>query len=61
MMGDKNNKILEDEPIENQSPIKLFESVGKVEEEIEGLNLSYNDTSSDGGGLSSPPIEMIKV
>ena len=33
----------------------------KVEEEIEDLNESYNDTSSDGGGFSSPPPGMIKI
>ena len=35
--------------------------VEKIEEESEVLNSSYSDTSSDGGGLSSPPLGMIKV
>ena len=43
------------------SPINLSESMENIEEEIEDLNLSYSDTSSDGGGLSSPPLGMIKV
>ena len=28
----------------------------KDEEEIEDLNLSYSDTSLDGGGFFSPPL-----
>ena len=61
MMGDKNNKIPQDELVENQSPINFFESMERDEEEIKDLNLLYSDTSSDGGGLFSPPLGMIKV
>ena len=61
MMGDKNNKIPQDELVENQSPINFFESMERDEEEIKDLNFSYSDTSSDGGGLSSPFLGMIKV
>lgn len=39
--------------------MNISESVEKVEEE--DLNASYNDTSSDGGGLSCPPLGMIKI
>ena len=60
-MGGKDDNILEDEPMKNQSPINLSKSMENVEEEIKDLNLSYSDTSSDGGGLSSPPPGMIKV
>lgn len=31
------------------------------QDEEEDLNVSYSDTSSDGGSLSSPPPRMIKV
>ena len=58
-MGDKNNKTPKDEPVENQNPINISKSIEKVEEEIEE-NASYNDTSSNGGGLFSPPLGRIK-
>ena len=60
-MGNKNNKTLKEETTEDQTPINLSELVEKVEEEIEDINFSYSETSSYGGGLSSPPPRMIKV
>ena len=57
----KRDNTLKDEPIEHQSPINLSKIVGKFEEKIEDLNFSYSDTSLDGGGLSSPPLGMIKA
>ena len=56
-MGKKNNKTLKEETIEDQTPINLSELVEKVED----INLSYSETSSYGGGLSSPPPRMINV
>ena len=35
--------------------------VENTKEESEDLNMSYSVTSSNGGGLSSPPPRMIKV
>lgn len=35
--------------------------VEKIEEETKDLNVSHSDTSSNGGGLSSPPPGMIKI
>lgn len=61
MMEVKSDNILKDEPMENQGPINIYKSIEKVEEEIKDLNVSYSDTSSDGGGLSSPPPGMIKI
>ena len=57
----KSGNILKDEPMENQSPINIWESMEKVEEEIKDLSASYSDTSLDGGGLSSPPLGMINI
>ena len=57
----KGSNISNDQLVEKWSPINLSECVEKVEEEIKDLNLSYSDTSSDGGGLSSPPPGMTKV
>ena len=35
--------------------------VENIKEESKDLNVAYNNTSSDGGGLSSPPPRMIKI
>lgn len=61
MMEVESGNIPKDEPMENQYPINISESVKKVEEEIKEINASYSDTSSDGGGLSFPPPGMIKI
>ena len=61
MMRDKDNKIPKDEVTKNQNSINLSKLVEKVEVEIEDINLSYSDTSSNDGGLSSPPLGIIKV
>jgi hypothetical protein len=57
----KSDKTLKDGSVKDQDPISIYEPVEKVEGEIEDLNASYSDTSSDGGGLSSPPPRMIKI
>ena len=60
-MGNKDKKIQVDEVTGSQSSINSSEFVEKIEEKIEDLNVSYSDTSSDGGGFSSPPLRMIKI
>lgn len=57
----KSGNVPKDEPIASQSYINMSKSVEKVEEEIEGLNASYSDTSLDARGLSSLPPGMNKV
>ena len=61
MLEVKSDNISKDEPAENESPINISKSMEKVEEEIKDLDVSYSDTSPDGGGLSSPLPGMIKV
>jgi archaellum component FlaC len=61
MMEVKSDNIPKDELVGNQIPINISESIEKFEEEIEDLNVSYSDTSFDGGGFSSPPPGMIKI
>ena len=61
MVGVKKVNDPQNEPIENQSLTKKYNVVEEIEGEIEDLNTSYSDTSSDGGVLSSPPPWMIKI
>ena len=62
MMKAKKESILQQDPTENQSPASDSPTtLHPIEEEVEDLNASYSDTSSDGGGLSSPPPGIIKV
>ncbi len=60
-MENKDKITSTNELIESQDLVDSSNLVEKIEEEIEDLNLSYTDTSSYGGGLSSPPPMMIKV
>ena len=60
-MGNKDKRTSIDEPTESQNSVNSSNFVGKIEEESEDLNMSYSDTSSDGGGFSSPSLGMIKV
>lgn len=57
----KSGNIPKEISIESQNSTNISESVKKLEDKIEDLNASYSDTSSDGGGLSSPPLGMINV
>ena len=61
MMGNKDKRMPMDELTKGQSSINPSQFVKKIEEDIEDLNMSYSDISSDGGGFSSPPLGMIKV
>lgn len=61
IMEAKSDNTLKEEPMQDQDLVSIYESVGKVEEEVEDLNASYSDTSSYGGVLSSPPPGMIKI
>ena len=61
MVGAQKVDNPQNEPLENQSLTNTSKIVEKIEEEIEDLNASYSDTSSDGGGFSSPPPRVIKV
>ena len=60
-MGNKDKKIQANELTTSQCFVNSSDFVEKIEEEIEDLNVSYSDTSLDGGGLSSPALGMIKV
>lgn len=57
----KSDQIPKEVPMENPSSTYIFEAMEKDGEEVEDLNTSYSDTSSDGVGLSSPPPRMIKI
>ena len=61
MMENKSKKTSIDELMKSQNSMNSSHLVKKIEEENENLNMPYSDTSSDGGGLSSPPLGMIKV
>ncbi len=50
-----------DELIENQNFVDSSNIFEKTKEERKYLNVSYSDISLDGGGLSSPPLGMMKV
>ena len=61
-MKAKKDSILQQDPMENQSPASDSPTTRhSIEEEVEDLNASYSDTSLDGGGISSPPLRIIKV
>ena len=60
-MENKDKTTSTNELIESQSLVNSSNLVEKIEEEIKDLNVSYNDTSSNGGGFCSPPLGMIKV
>ena len=61
MMENKSKKTSTNELTKSQNSMNSSNLVKKTEEENEDLNMSFSDTSSDGGGLSSPPLGMIKV
>ena len=61
MMENKSKKTSMDELMKSQNSVNSSNLVKKAKEGNKDLNMSYNDTSSDGGGLSSPPPGMIKV
>ena len=61
IMENNGKKISTNELTESQNSINTSNLVEKIEEECEDLNVSYSDTFSNGGGLSSPPPGMIKV
>ena len=61
IMENKGKKTEIDELIESQNYVNSFNLIEKTKEESKDLNTSYSDTSSDGGGFSSPPLGMIKV
>ena len=61
MMEMKKGSDPQHESMENQSPMDTSSTLQMIEEEIKDLNALYNDTSLDGGGLSSPPLRVIKI
>ena len=61
IMENKGKETSADELTESQNSINSSHHVEKTKEENEDLNMSYSDTSLDGGGLSPPPPRMIKV
>lgn len=61
MVGEKKVDDPQNKATENQSLMSTSNIVEKIEEETKDLNVSYNDTSLDGGGLSSPPLRVIKI
>ena len=61
IMGNKDKRTSTDELKESQNMVNSSNLVENIEEENEDLNVSYTDTSSDGGGFSSPPPGMIKI
>ena len=60
IMENKGKKTSTNELTKSQNFVNSSHPVEKTEEENEDLNMSYSDTSSDGGGLSSPPLGIIK-
>ena len=55
IMENKGKRTSTDELTKSQNFVNSSHLVEKTEEESEDLNFSYSDTSSYGGGLSSPP------
>ena len=61
IMENNGKKTSIDEFMKSQNSVNSSHLVENTEEKRKDLNMSYSDTSSDGGGLSSPPPGMIKV
>ena len=61
IMGNKDKKTSTSKLTKSQNLVNSSNFVGKIDEENRDLNVSYSDTSLDGGGFSSPPLGMIKV
>ena len=60
-MQSKNDQIPNEVQSKSSSSTSTSELVDIYEEENEDSNVSYSDTSLDGGGLTNPPPRMIKV